>query len=79
MHDATNVYNYFKKITAESNIFIFGRSIGTGVATHIASLNKPKSLILMSAYTNIKAVAKGLASIFGNFVSDRFRNIDIID
>jgi len=32
----------------------------------------------MSAYTSIKAVAKGLVPFFGNLVSDRFRNIDVI-
>jgi hypothetical protein len=39
-------------------LLVFGRSIGSGPACYLASMRKPKALILMSPYTSIK-VSKG--------------------
>ena len=36
------------------NIILFGRSMGTGPASLVASQNQVKGLVLMSAYTTIK-------------------------
>lgn len=61
------------------NVIIFGRSIGTGPATYLAR-HRPgtKLLILLSPYTNLKAVAKDFVSILSIMFRDRFRNIDHI-
>lgn len=59
------------------NILVFGRSIGSGPATHLAAHRKVGGLILMSPYTSIRDVAKNIAgSLIQYFVADRFRNID---
>lgn len=59
------------------NIIIFGRSIGSGPAAHLAAQRKVGGLILMSPYTSIRDVAKNIAgSVAQYFVADRFRNID---
>jgi alpha-beta hydrolase superfamily lysophospholipase len=61
------------------NIFIFGRSIGTGPATYLASKRKKcKMLILFSPFTNLKAIVKDYVSILSVFVRDRFPNIEHI-
>lgn len=61
------------------NIFIFGRSIGTGPATFLASQRKKcKMLILFSPFTNLKAIVKDYVSILSVFVRDRFPNIEHI-
>ena len=61
------------------NIFIFGRSIGTGPATFLASKRKKcKMLILFSPFTNLKAVVKDYVSFLSIFVRDRFPNIEYI-
>jgi esterase/lipase len=61
------------------NIFIFGRSIGTGPATYLASQRKNcKMLILFSPFTNLKAIVKDYVSILSVFVRDRFPNIENI-
>lgn len=63
----------------EKNIIIFGRSIGTGPATHLAARRSPAALILMSAYISIKAVVVHLIGRFlAALVADRFKNIDEI-
>lgn len=41
-----------------SQIIIFGRSMGSGPATYLASKENPAALILFSPYTSIKEVAK---------------------
>lgn len=61
------------------NIFVFGRSIGTGPATFLASQRQNcKMLILFSPFTNLKAIVKDYVSILSVFVRDRFPNIEHI-
>jgi hypothetical protein len=42
----------------EDRIVIFGRSIGSGPATYLASKYKPACLALMSPFTSLKAVVR---------------------
>jgi predicted alpha/beta hydrolase family esterase len=43
---------------SEKNVYVIGRSIGTGPATHVASLfKKIGGLILISPFSSIKEVA----------------------
>jgi len=58
------VYEHITKPTEQGglgfkpeNIIIYGRSIGTGPAIHLASICHPRGLILISAFTTITAVA----------------------
>jgi len=78
--DAVNVYDYLVKVLKweEKDIILFGRSIGSGPATHVAALRNPGMLILMSAFTSIKDVAKHNVCAFSFMVADRLRNIDKI-
>ena len=61
------------------DIFLFGRSIGTGPAITFARLFNPAGLICVSPYTSIKKVA---ANVVGSFLSllvhEHFNNIDSI-
>ena len=56
-HDAQLTYNYLRQHYSEDQIVIFGRSIGSGVATKLASDNKPKLLILETPFYNFADVA----------------------
>jgi len=79
--DAENLYIYLTSVFGleEENILVFGRSIGSGPAVYLASKFHPRILLLISAYTSIKEVAKVLAgSIPAFFFADRFRNIELI-
>ena len=53
--------------------------MGTGPATQLASMCKPYALMLMSAYTTIKAVAQNMVGRFiGALVQDHFSNLEKI-
>ena len=43
-----------------SDIIVFGRSLGSGPATHLASTRTPSFLILMSPFTSIRNIAKNV-------------------
>jgi pimeloyl-ACP methyl ester carboxylesterase len=49
-NDMQYVYKWLSGMYKEDNIIIAGRSLGSGIATRIASWNNPKMLILDSPY-----------------------------
>ena len=56
--DAQFCYDYLKENYNTEMITIYGRSLGTGIATYIASKNVVKQLILETPYYSITDVAK---------------------
>jgi uncharacterized protein len=57
--DAQAAWNYAKEMKFfESDIIIYGRSLGTGVAVELASNHKCKGLVLESPYTSLKDLAQ---------------------
>ena len=62
--DAQYCYDYLKSRYSENQITLYGRSLGTGIATYVASKNQPKQLILESPYYNLEDVAKHRFPIF---------------
>ena len=81
--DCIIVYEYLTKCIGirESDIILFGRSMGSGPTSYLASKKCPNSLLLMSPYMSIKDAAKSLlgwASFLSVIVYDKFRNIDMI-
>lgn len=62
--DAQYCYDYLLKQYSESDIVLYGRSLGTGMANYLASKNNPKQLILETPYYSILDVAKHRFPIF---------------
>ncbi len=54
--DAKSCFEFLKNEYKENNITIFGRSIGTGIATYLASETKPERLILETPYYNFQSL-----------------------
>lgn len=63
-HDAQYCYDYLKDKYKEEDIHVYGRSLGTSLATYIASKNKPAQLILETPYYSILDVAKDRFPMF---------------
>ena len=79
--DAQNTYDYLtlvQKIPHES-IILFGRSIGSGPASLLASLRTPCALLLMSPFMSIRDIVREKAgNMLQYIINDRFRNIDVM-
>ena len=56
--DAQYCYDYLLKHYPEKEITLYGRSLGTGIASYLAAKNKAKQLILETPYYSILDVAK---------------------
>ncbi len=73
------VFEYFNKYLKipKDQIIIYGRSIGSGPAIHLASLKKDIcALIVVSAFTSIKDVVKNqVGKILSIFIRNRFNNL----
>ncbi len=65
--DATFIYNQLMKEYKEENIIVYGRSIGTGIATNLASKFCPKQLVLESPYYNLEDLVQHIFPLVPSF------------
>ena len=56
--DMQVIYNKIRDNVAEKYIILYGRSLGSGFATKLASMNNPRMLILDAPYYSLSKVAK---------------------
>ena len=56
----------------ESDVIVFGRSMGSGPAAFLAGNFNPGALCLMSAYTSIRGVARDQVGFLRIFLKERF-------
>jgi alpha-beta hydrolase superfamily lysophospholipase len=54
--DLQEVYNKIKELTTEDRIILYGRSLGSGFAAKLASMNNPKMLVLDAPYYSLTKV-----------------------
>ena len=66
--DASYCYHYLCSLYSEKQIIIYGRSLGTGIATYVASKHHPKNLILESPYFNMLDLTARHFHYFPNFL-----------
>jgi len=57
-HDAQFCFEYLKEHYEESEITLYGRSLGTGIATYLASKHRPRQLILETPYYSMVDIVK---------------------
>ncbi|MBT8186164.1 MAG: alpha/beta fold hydrolase [Croceitalea sp.] len=56
--DMQLIYDKIKEKVSEKYIILYGRSLGSGFATKLASMNNPRMLILDAPYYSLSKVAK---------------------
>eukprot|EP01017_Pseudomicrothorax_dubius_P026463 TRINITY_DN2953_c0_g1_i3.p1 TRINITY_DN2953_c0_g1~~TRINITY_DN2953_c0_g1_i3.p1 ORF type:complete len:390 (+),score=31.41 TRINITY_DN2953_c0_g1_i3:174-1343(+) len=81
LSDADNVWKFVTgpMKTRPEDVILLGRSIGSGPATYLASRNPAAALILVSAFTSVRSVAKNLfGSLAQIFVKERFDNLKMM-
>lgn len=66
--DVSIVYKTLAKSYPENKIIIAGYSIGSGLATILASENKPKALILQAPYYSFTELSSSRVPFFPNFM-----------
>ena len=66
--DIQIVYDSLKKEYPEDKIVVIGYSIGSGPATHLASTNKPRLLILQAPYYSMVDLAHQYVKILPSFI-----------
>ena len=57
-HDMQLIYNKIKEKVDEKYIILYGRSLGSGFAAKLASMNDPRMLILDAPYYSLSKVGK---------------------
>ena len=82
--DADTIYDYLTTMCGikESDVILWGRSMGSGPTSYLASRKQCHSLLLMSPYMSIKDATKSLFGWAGSMLSmivfERFKNKEYI-
>ena len=71
--DARRWYEYLNKEIPEQDLLLYGRSLGTGIASHLASKTQARQLILETPYTSMVDMAKLQVSFLPVNLLSRFR------
>lgn len=68
LSDAEAVYHWVREQYPEEKVILCGRSLGSGLAVHLAALHKPHRLILQSAYYSMLDVKRRIYPYVPGFV-----------
>ena len=72
LNDAEEFYQYALKYFREDQITLYGRSLGTGLASWLAGKHRPQRLILETPYYSLAAVARRYYPIYPSQLALRY-------
>jgi len=67
-NDVQKAYDHLKTRFNENEIILVGYSLGTGMASYLASHNKPKTLVLVAPFTSITDIKNKYLWFFPDFL-----------
>ena len=65
--DAQFIYDEVKREYGEGKITVYGRSLGSGIASYLAMQNNPKTLVLETPYTSLNRLG---GEIYPKFITN---------
>jgi fermentation-respiration switch protein FrsA (DUF1100 family) len=68
LQDAQAAYTYLRQTYHEDQIIVYGRSLGTGLAVHLAATNAPQLLILEAPYLSLQDLIADKAPFIPSFL-----------
>lgn len=76
LSDAEEIYEFAKRFSEEKDIILYGRSLGSAFASHLAGKKNPKMLILETPFYSLIDVVKYVAPIYPSkwLLKYRFNN-----
>lgn len=66
--DVQVAYDFLKKHYTENQIVVLGYSIGSGMASYVASQNHPQQLVLLAPYTSVTDLKNSRAPFLPDFL-----------
>ncbi len=64
LSDADQLYNFALSKSPEEKLILYGRSLGSSFASHLAGKNKPSKLILETPFLSLGDIANRVAPIY---------------
>ncbi len=64
LSDADKLYAFALELTDEKNLILYGRSLGSSFASHLAGKNNPSKLILETPFFSLGDIAKRVVPFF---------------
>lgn len=64
LSDAEAVYDFFRDRYRKQQLILYGRSIGTGMASYVAGRRNPDKLILETPFYDFQSLARSVMPIF---------------
>ncbi|MFK7952539.1 MAG: alpha/beta hydrolase [Ekhidna sp.] len=77
LSDSEAIYKFGLSLTEEENIILYGRSLGSAFASHLAGKKKPKMVILETPFYSLRDVVKHVAPMYPSkwLLKYRFNNL----
>ena len=73
LSDAVGVYDHFINEYPEDKIILYGRSLGTGIASYVGSMRKPSKIILETPYYTFTSLVQAHVPVFPAAPSLKFK------
>ena len=68
LHDADQAYKFLMSMYDQKDIYVMGYSLGTGMASYVASIHKPAHIFLIAPFTSLVDIKNEYAWFLPDFL-----------